>query len=74
MFASQPPGNGYYSRPPAAASIQGTQGCGPCSHLAAQLRRAVQDRDQSAEVDARVRIRRHMRQEHGTDLPPPPSN
>lgn len=73
MFASQPPGNGYYSAPPAAASIQSAAGCGPCSILIAQLRQAVLDRNQSAEVDARVRIRRHMRQEHGTEIPLPPS-
>ncbi|MFG2719416.1 hypothetical protein ACGFW5_14135 [Streptomyces sp. NPDC048416] len=56
---------------PDAAPVQGTEGCGPCSVLSAQLRHAVQERDQSAEVDARVRIRRHMRQDHGTELPLP---
>ncbi|MFE3523780.1 hypothetical protein ACFXOD_19580 [Streptomyces sp. NPDC059161] len=74
MFASQPPGNGHYSMPPAAAPARGTEGCGPCSILSAQLRQAVQDRNQSAEVDARVKIRRHMRREHGTEIPLPPSN
>lgn len=73
MFASQPPGNGHYSMPPATAPIRDTEGCGPCSALIAQLRQAVQDRNQSAEVDARVEIRRHMRQEHGTEIPLPPS-
>ncbi|WP_438294475.1 hypothetical protein [Streptomyces sp. HUAS TT7] len=72
MFASQPPGNGHYSMPPAVAPIQCTEGCAPCSALNAQLRQAVQDRNQSAEVDARVKIRRHMRQEHGTEIPLPP--
>ncbi|MGW2813100.1 hypothetical protein [Streptomyces sp. NPDC001415] len=73
MFASQPPGNGHYSMPPATEPTQYTEGCDPCSALTAQLHQAVQDRNQSAEVDARVKIRRHMRQDHGTELPLPPS-
>ncbi|RCH69769.1 hypothetical protein DT019_07795 [Streptomyces sp. SDr-06] len=71
MFASQPPGSGYYSMPPAEMQTRGAEGCGSCSVLTDQLRRAVRDRDQSAEVDARVRIRRHLRQEHGTEIPLP---
>ena len=69
MYASHPPGNGDHEMPPSAPPIHGVQGCGPCSLLVAELRRAVRDVNPSAEVDARVRIRRHLRQEHGTEIP-----
>ncbi|MFI6051827.1 hypothetical protein ACIBCO_17265 [Streptomyces violascens] len=69
MYASHPPGNGDYTMPPSAPPIQGVQGCGSCSLVVAELRRAVRDGDLSAEVDARVKIRRHMRQVHGTEIP-----
>ncbi|AYG83629.1 hypothetical protein DWB77_05827 [Streptomyces hundungensis] len=71
MFASQPPGTGYYTMPLAEAPPQDAEECGACTALTARLRLAVRERDQSAEVDARVRIRRHMRQEHDTEIPLP---
>ncbi|WP_406509662.1 hypothetical protein [Streptomyces sp. NBC_00212] len=69
MYASHPPGNGDYEMPPSAPPIHGVQGCGPCSLLLAELRHVVQGGNASAEVDARVKIRRHMRQVHGTEIP-----
>ncbi|MGW1864126.1 hypothetical protein ACWCPS_01025 [Streptomyces mauvecolor] len=69
MYASHPPGNGDCTLPPSAPPIRSVQGCGLCSNLVAELRHAVQSSDPSAEVDARVKIRRHMRQAHGTEIP-----
>ncbi|MEV5938190.1 hypothetical protein [Streptomyces sp. NPDC051994] len=49
--------------------IEGEPGCGPCSAVLAQLRQARQDRNASQEVDARVKLRRHLRQAHGREIP-----
>jgi hypothetical protein len=64
MYAIQPP-SPYTPREP----ICGEEGCGPCTVLIAQLRQARQDRNPSQEVDARVRLRRHMREDHGREIP-----
>ncbi|NLU75762.1 hypothetical protein HCC61_24445 [Streptomyces sp. HNM0575] len=44
-------------------------GCGVCAALLKQVDKAVGEYDRSAEVDARVKLRRHMRQIHGRELP-----
>ncbi|MFD7015029.1 hypothetical protein [Streptomyces sp. NPDC059928] len=64
MYAIQPP-SPYVPPEP----IRGEEGCGPCAVIIAQLRRARQDRNPSQEVDARVRLRRHVREEHGREMP-----
>ncbi|MEV5593323.1 hypothetical protein [Streptomyces sp. NPDC052496] len=43
-------------------------GCPRCTDLDTTRRRAAATHDHSAETDARVLIRHHMRTEHGTEL------
>ncbi|MFK8847752.1 hypothetical protein [Streptomyces sp. Ac-502] len=43
-------------------------GCTRCTHLNTARRHAAATRDHSAETDARVLIRQHMRGAHGTEL------
>lgn len=43
-------------------------GCTRCAHLNTARRRAAATHDRSAETDARVLIRQHMRRDHGTEL------
>lgn len=43
--------------------------CGACTALRDQVDRAARAYDRSAEVDARVKLRRHVKRTHGRDLP-----
>ncbi|MEF3119089.1 hypothetical protein [Streptomyces chrestomyceticus] len=43
-------------------------GCTRCAHLNTARHRAAATHDHSAETDARVLIRQHMRTAHGTEL------
>jgi hypothetical protein len=45
------------------------KGCEACERLKRAAREAAAAYDRSSETDARVLLRRHMRQMHGTDLP-----
>lgn len=45
--------------------------CGVCTMLRSQMDMAVRAHDRSAETDARVRLRQHMREAHGQELPWP---
>ena len=43
--------------------------CSACATLKRAISKAAAEYDRSAETDARVLLRRHMRQAHGQDLP-----
>ncbi|NLU71691.1 hypothetical protein HCC61_03140 [Streptomyces sp. HNM0575] len=45
--------------------------CPACAALLGQVDKAAREYDRSAETDARVRLRRHARAEHGRELPLP---
>jgi len=45
--------------------------CAACEVLRRTADEAAEDCDRSGEADARVRLRRHVRQEHGRELPVP---
>ncbi|WP_030614440.1 hypothetical protein [Streptomyces sclerotialus] len=45
--------------------------CGVCVALRRQRGLAIQEYDRSREVDLRVLTRRHMREQHGQELPFP---
>ncbi|MFH8746298.1 hypothetical protein ACH4GK_03360 [Streptomyces rimosus] len=48
-----------------------TDGCEVCALLKALEAKGREGRDQSMEVDARVRYRRHMREAHRREVPLP---
>lgn len=50
-----------------------TVDCGVCVNLRKQIRTAVEECNRSNETDARVLLRRHTREQHGTELPYPQS-
>ncbi|WP_314172482.1 hypothetical protein [Streptomyces winkii] len=45
--------------------------CSVCAMLLGLVEKAAREYDRSAETDARVRLRRHARAEHGRELPLP---
>lgn len=47
------------------------RGCAACAQINRQLDKAAREYDRSAEADARVKLRRHVRQAHGRELPWP---
>jgi hypothetical protein len=47
------------------------KGCGVCARLTEQLERAARECHRSQETDARVKLRRHVREAHGRELPWP---
>lgn len=56
MYAIQPP------------AITGVKECAPCTVVVAQLRLARQDGNAAREMDARVQLRRHLREAHGKTM------
>jgi hypothetical protein len=47
------------------------EGCAVCARITQQMERATRECDRSAETDARVTLRRHVREAHGRELPWP---
>lgn len=45
------------------------RGCAVCAQITRQMEKAARECDRSAEADARVKLRRHVRQAHGQELP-----
>lgn len=45
--------------------------CDVCVNLRTRMRQAIEECNRSAEADVRVVRRRHMRETHGVELPPP---
>lgn len=45
--------------------------CGACMHLRTRVKRAAEECNRSLEVDLRLLHRRHVRDEHGRELPLP---
>ncbi|MCH6160078.1 hypothetical protein [Streptomyces marispadix] len=53
------------------AQLKAARECPECSALLAMVDKAAREYDRSAETDARVKLRRHARAEHGRELPLP---
>jgi hypothetical protein len=51
--------------------VKAARECPECSALLGMVERAAREYDRSAETDARVKLRRHARAEHGRELPLP---
>ena len=51
--------------------VKAARECSVCGTLMALVEKAAREYDRSAETDARVRLRRHARAEHGQELPLP---
>lgn len=45
--------------------------CAVCARITQQMDKAAREHDRSAETDARVKLRRHVREAHGRELPLP---
>ncbi|WP_158715417.1 hypothetical protein [Streptomyces sp. WMMB 714] len=54
-----------------AANEGNTTECAACVMLRAKAEQAAEECDRSREADARVLLRRHVRLEHGRELPVP---
>ncbi|SCK44512.1 hypothetical protein H180DRAFT_03929 [Streptomyces sp. WMMB 322] len=47
------------------------RGCAACARITQQMDKAARECDRSAEADARVKLRLHVREVHGQELPWP---
>ncbi|SCK17949.1 hypothetical protein H181DRAFT_01228 [Streptomyces sp. WMMB 714] len=52
-------------------SEEGQRGCAVCDRITQQMEGAARECHRSEETDARVWLRRHVREAHGRELPWP---